>query len=60
VFCDASNVAVCSALCQSMSEKGKNQFIVYVSKRLISVESNYFTTENECLAMGVLSQEILS
>ena len=31
VFCDASNVAVGSALCQSTGEKWKDQLIAYAS-----------------------------
>ena len=50
VFCDASNVAVGSALCQSMGEKGKDQPIAYTSKQLTPAERNYSTTEKECLA----------
>ena len=45
VFCDASNVAVGSALCQSTGEKNKDQLIAYVSKPLIPAERNYSTTE---------------
>lgn len=51
VYCDANNVAVSSVLYQSTGEKGKDQFIAYVSKQLTPAEWNYFTTERECLAM---------
>ena len=45
VLCDASNVAVSNALCKSTRKKGKDQPIAYASKRLISAERNYSTTE---------------
>jgi hypothetical protein len=32
LFCDASNIAVGSALCQSTGENGKDQPIAYASK----------------------------
>lgn len=51
VFCDASNVAVSSALCQLMEENGKDKLIAYASKQLIPIERNYSTTKRECLAM---------
>lgn len=51
VFCDASSVAVGSALCQSMGEKGKYLPIAYASRQLNQAERNYSTTERECLAM---------
>jgi hypothetical protein len=51
VFCDASDVAVGSALCQSTGDKGKDQPIAYASKQLTPAERNYSTTERECLAM---------
>ena len=51
VFCDASNVAVNSALCQSIGNKGKNQIIAYASKQLTPAEKNYSTMERACLAM---------
>lgn len=54
VFCDASNVAVGSVLCQSTREKGKDQPIANASKQLIPAERNYSTTERECLAMVLL------
>ena len=51
VFCDASNVAVGSILCQSTREKEKDQPIAYASKQLTPVERNYSTTKMKCLAM---------
>ena len=51
VYCDASNVAVGSALCQSTGENGKDLPVAYASKQLTSAERNYSTTERECLAM---------
>ena len=51
VYCDASNVAVGSALCQSTGEREKDQPIVYTSKQLTLAERNYSTMERECLAM---------
>ncbi|BFI32702.1 hypothetical protein MPTK2_3g07970 [Marchantia polymorpha subsp. ruderalis] len=51
VFCDASNLAVGSALCQATGEKNKDQPIAYASKQLTPAERNYSTTERECLAM---------
>ena len=51
VFCDASNVAVGSALCQATRENEKHQLVAYGSKQLTPVERNYSTTETECLAM---------
>ena len=40
VFCDVSNVAVGSALCQSMREKSKYQPMAYASKQLTPAEKN--------------------
>ena len=34
-FCDASDVAVGSALCQTTGEKKKDQHVAYTSKQLI-------------------------
>lgn len=51
VFCDASAVAIGSALCQSSGEKGKDQPVAYASRQLIVAERNYSTTKRECLAM---------
>lgn len=51
VFCDVSNVAVRSALCQSTLEEGKDQPIAYGSKQLTSVERKYSITKREYLAM---------
>lgn len=51
VFCDASNVAVGSALYQSTSERGKNESIFFASKQLTPAEMNYSTTKRKCLAM---------
>ncbi|PTQ27291.1 hypothetical protein MARPO_0207s0002 [Marchantia polymorpha] len=47
VFCDASSVAVGSAL----YEKRKDLPIAYASRQLNPAERNYSTTERECLAM---------
>ena len=41
VFCDASNMAVGSALCQATGEKEKNQHVAYASKQLTPAERNY-------------------
>ena len=54
VFCDASNVAVGSALCQATGQKEKDQPVAYASKQLTPAEKNYSTTERECLAMVFL------
>lgn len=51
MFCDVSNVAVGSALCQSAGDKGKDQPIAYASKQLTPTKRNYSFTERECLAM---------
>ena len=51
VFCDASDVAVGSALYQATGEQEKDQPIAYASKQLTPAEKNYSTTERECLAM---------
>ena len=51
VYCDVSNVAVGSALCQPTGEKGKDLPVAYASKQLTSAGKNYSTTEKECLAM---------
>ena len=51
MFCDASNVVVGSALCQSIEEIGNDQPIAYASKQLIPAKRFYSTTERECLAM---------
>ena len=51
VYCDASNIAAGSALCQSTGENGEDQLVAYTSKQLTSAERNYSTTERECLAM---------
>ena len=58
MFCDASNVDVDSALCQSTGEKGKDQSIAYASKQLTSAERNY-STERECLAIIFLVKKII-
>ena len=51
VYCNASNVAVGSALCQSTEELEKDQPIAYARKQLTPAERNYSTTKRECLAM---------
>jgi hypothetical protein len=50
VYCDVSEVAVGSALCQP-NEDGKDHPIAFASKQLTNAERNYTTTERECLAM---------
>ena len=59
VFCDASNVAVGSALCQLTGEKRNDQPIAHDSKQLTPAGRNYFTTERECLAMVFLVKKFL-
>ena len=39
VYCDASNVAVGSALCQSTGENGKDQPVAYASRQLTPAKS---------------------
>lgn len=51
VYCDASSVAVGSALCQPTGENGKDHPIAFASRQLNPAEKNYTTTERECLAM---------
>ncbi len=51
VFCNASNVAVDSALCQATGEKENDQPVAYASKQVTPAEKNYSTTERECLTM---------
>jgi hypothetical protein len=51
VYCDASKVAVGSALCQPIGENQKVHLVAFSNKQLIVVERNYSTTEHECLAM---------
>lgn len=51
VFCDTSNVAIGSALCQSIGEKFRDQPTVYASKQSTPVEKNYTTTKRACLAI---------
>jgi hypothetical protein len=51
VYCDASEVAVGSALCQPIGENQKIHPIAFVSRQLIAAKQNYSTTECECLAM---------
>jgi hypothetical protein len=51
IYCNTSNMAVRSVLCQATGEKEKNQPIAYASKQLTPAERNYLTTERECLAM---------
>jgi hypothetical protein len=43
VYCDASEVAVGSALCQP-NENGKDHPIAFANKQLTNVEHNYTTT----------------
>ena len=40
VFCDASNVAVGSTLCQSTGDNDKDEPIAYASKQLTPTEMN--------------------
>ncbi len=51
VYCDASKVAVGSALCQPIGENQKIHPIIFASRQLTAAERNYSTTERECLAM---------
>jgi hypothetical protein len=51
IYCDASSMAVESALCQPAEDGGKDHPIAFASKQLSAVERNYTTTEQECLAM---------
>ncbi len=51
IYCDASAVAVGSALCQPTDEGKKDYPIAFASKQLNAAEKNYTTTERECLAM---------
>ena len=51
MYCDASAVAVGSALCQPTGEKGKDYPVAFASRQLNAAEKNYTTTERECLAM---------
>ena len=51
VYCDASAVAVGSALCQPVGDAKKDFPIAFASKQLNAAEKNYTTTERECLAM---------
>ena len=50
VYCDASAVAVGSALCQPF-EGGRDRPIAFASRQLTAAERNYTTTEREALAM---------
>ena len=47
----------CSALCQSIGEKGNDQPIAYASKQLTPAERNYSTSKRECLAMVFLVEK---
>ena len=51
MLCDASNVAVGSALCQATGKNEMDQPVAYASKQLTPAERNYSTTERECLTM---------
>ena len=51
VYCDASAVAVGSALCQPAKDGGRDHPIAFASKQLTDAERNYTTTEREALAM---------
>jgi hypothetical protein len=51
IYCDASAVAVGSALCQPADDEGRDHPIAFSSKQLSAAERNYTTTERECLAM---------
>jgi hypothetical protein len=51
IYCDASAVAVGSALCQPADDGGRDHPIAFSSKQLSAAERNYTTTERECLAM---------
>ena len=54
MYCDASNVAVGNALCESTGENGKDQPVVYASKQLRPAEKKNSITEREYLAMVFL------
>ena len=54
VYCDASAVAVGSALCQPAKDGGRDHPIAFASKQLTDAEQNYTTTEREALAMVFL------
>lgn len=54
LYCDASAVAVGSALCQTIEKKKKDHPIAYASRQLSAAQRNYTTIEQECLAMGFL------
>ena len=51
VYCDASAVAVGSALYQRAKDGGRDHPIAFASKQLTDAERNYTTTEREALAM---------
>jgi hypothetical protein len=51
VYCDASSVAVGSALCQIAEDTQRDHLIAFASKQLTHAERNYTTTERECLSM---------
>jgi hypothetical protein len=51
IYCDASEVAVGSALCQPIGENQKIHLIAFASRQLTDAGRNYSTTERECLAM---------
>ena len=53
VFCNAGNVAVGNALCQSTEKKGKDQPITYASKQLTPAKKNCSTTERKYLAIVI-------
>ena len=51
IYCDASNFAVGSALCQPFGDEKKDRPIAFASRQLTGAERNYSTTEREALAM---------
>lgn len=50
IHCDASDIAVGGALCQT-SEDGETHVIAYTSHTLSPAQKNYSVTERECLAL---------
>jgi hypothetical protein len=51
VYCDASKVAIGSALHQPIGENQKINPIAFANRQLIAIGCNYSTIQRECLAM---------